>query len=117
MDISQLSSVGIGDVVNTRRQGETALTAEAKKLNASSPCVRVFDPVQRTLGAGCNWTATDRAVGSRAALHERETAPERGRLGFRWWNSNDRADDQSVFPARRTSLADDSGWASLGDLS
>ena len=63
--------------VTTRRQVETALRAEARKLDKANRGVHIFDPIQRTLGAGCNWTSAYRAIGSRVPLDELEAALER----------------------------------------
>jgi hypothetical protein len=63
--------------MTTRRQVEAALKAEARKLNEANRGTHVFDPIQRTLGTRCNWTATYRATGSKVPLDELEAALER----------------------------------------
>jgi hypothetical protein len=61
----------------TRKQVEAALGREAARLNASNAGVHRFDPIQRTLGAGCNWTASFHVIGSRLPLDEMQDALER----------------------------------------
>ena len=68
--------------MTTRKQVEAALAKEAAKLNAAHTGVHRFGPIQRTLGAGCNWTATFQAIGSRLPLDELQDALERVQRAF-----------------------------------
>jgi hypothetical protein len=56
---------------------DAALAEEAAKLNAEHRGIHRFDPIQRTLGAGCNWTASFHVIGSRIPLDLMREALER----------------------------------------
>jgi hypothetical protein len=66
----------------TRKQVEAALAREAAKLDKAHTGIHRFDPIQRTLRAGCNWTANFRAIGSRVSLDEMRDALERVQARF-----------------------------------
>jgi hypothetical protein len=61
----------------TRKRVEAALAKEAAKLDAAHSGIHRFGPIQRTLDAGCNWTSTYQAIGSRLPLDDLEAALER----------------------------------------
>jgi len=50
---------------------------EAARLDRARTGTHLFGPIQRTAGAGCNWTATRQAIGSRLPLDDLEAAHER----------------------------------------
>ena len=62
---------------HTRKAVEAALAAEARQLDATNHGTHRFNPIQRTLGARCNWTATFVMIGSQLPLDAMHDALER----------------------------------------